>query len=196
MFDPCIACRRRLAKRAEGKLPRSQWARLEAHLSQCASCRRIDEADRALHMALSMGMMSTERISYDAAEAFDSRVIAMARSRPEQGWLARFIGWLLAGARGSAMLFTQIAGGALVAATVTAACLWFAVQPRPVMVKSSVVVSTHQTRNERWLHGPPAPLESLMDTPAPRAALLWTAPSHEDREAASTAKPDPHNNSF
>jgi hypothetical protein len=35
----------------------------------------------------------------------------------------------------------------------------------------------------RWQHSPPVPLEALLDAPSPRAAMLWTRPSHAERVA-------------
>lgn len=181
MFDACSVCRRRLARRAEGSLPRSQWARLEAHLSRCAYCRRIDEADRCLHMALSRSILSRSPMSRDAASAFDDRVLNMVLNQPQSLW-RRLLNGLLDRFRLDRYGFPssflgQLVGGAFVAASVTGSCLMFALQPSPAHGGTHPPHRQAQSVKLSWMHGPPVPLEALMETPSPRAAILWSHPS-------------------
>ena len=196
MFDSCSTCRRRLAKRAEGNLPRYQWAALEAHLNRCPTCRRIDEADRCLHMALSMRMMSSARLNHERAAAFDDRVLNLVTNQPRSPWrgfkdrLIARLRYLRMGAAG--MFMTQVAGGALVAASITAAAMLLAMPQygAPVHLGAEHGASAHsrQASNTRWVTGPPVPMETLLNSPTPRAALLWTEPASGEHATASTSK--------
>ncbi len=183
MFSACSVCRRRLAKRAEGVLPRTQWARLEVHLSGCRSCRRIDEADRAMHMILSRAHVLTRpaHLAYEAADAFDDRVLNLVLNQPRSWWQdwfddvrLRFRIWKR---NASSAFLTQAVGGALIAAAVTAACLIVAM--RPALLHSTTYSTYNSTAiNQPILSsnaplGPAVPLEALLNASAPRAAILW-----------------------
>lgn len=191
MFDACSACRRRLAKRSEGNLPRSQWARLEAHLCRCRACRRIDEADRALHMALSITMMAgpASRMSRDAAEAFDDRVLNMVLNQHRSLlsiWLEELVERLRRIKRSfESVYLTQFAGGAFAAAAVTAACLFVAMRPHVNPAHTGRTGSADTSVTMSFLNGPPVPLENLLDTASPRTALLWTRPARTTRRSVA-----------
>ena len=183
MFDGCAACRKRLARRSEGTLPRSQWGRLESHLSRCPACRRIDEADRALHLMLS-NARGAARMSYDAASAFDDRVVRLAlneRSPLWRAWLESILDQIrVLIASAPALFLGQVAGGAIAAAAITASCLLATLRP-PVPTHYGSIHEPNRdpqavTAAYNWLNAPPVPLESLLDSPAPRAAMLWTHP--------------------
>jgi hypothetical protein len=67
---------------------------------------------------------------------------------------------------------SQIAAGSLAAAAVTALCLVPTLHPEAADAQS-------QWQNRQANMGrvdPPVPLESLLQTSSPRAALLWTLP--------------------
>jgi hypothetical protein len=197
MFNSCAACRRRLARRAEGSLPRSQWAALEAHLTQCANCRRIDEVDRAMHLMLSRSQTTYGRMTSDAASAFDDRVLNQLLNQPKSLWrqlLEDLMDRLrLAQSSVAAMFIGQVAGGAIAAAAITTCGLLVAIQPHAIRKDVQVHNRPELSANERWLTGPPVPLEALLDSPSPRAAMLWTLPS---REAKVTEIDRKHTNSI
>lgn len=193
MFDRCRRWRQMLTQRAEGKLPDAQWIALEQHLACCARCRQSEDADRALRDALGRhpGMLETS-----AANAFDDRVLAALRetepviptpARPAlpagQGIPPR---WQAAH---PFSYLTQVAGGGLVAASVTMLVLLSSLHARspvaPRLDTPEVRAALSAARNE-----PPVPLESLLRSPAPRAALLWTAPGKEaDRPPRTSRAP-------
>src|SRR5436309_1004237 len=118
MFDRCRVWRQQLSRRADGSLPPARWGALEDHLAQCASCSAAAEADRAMQEVLSrhMGLLSQTQ-----ADAFDTRVLqAVALAPPGGGHLARLRRAVQN--RWNAMpltFFSQIASGALVAASLT-----------------------------------------------------------------------------
>ncbi len=181
MFSSCSMCRRRLARRAEGTLSRMHWASLEAHLSRCAECRRIDEADRAMHLMLSRSRTVSSRMTMDAASAFDDRVLDLVLNEPVslwRRWLDELKDRLRQACSSARFLFIgQVAGGALAAAVITTSCIVVAQHPYAAHHGDRVNNRPEVTANQRWLNGPPVPLEALLDSPSPRAAMLWTRPS-------------------
>lgn len=189
MFDTCRACRRRLARRAEGTLPRNQWARLEAHLFRCATCRRVDEADRALHMALSTSYLHYSACNRTTPDAFDDRVLNLVLNHPIPFWrvLLDSVFDKLAFFRNSVMnsVVSQMASGAIVAASITASCLMYTLHPTNTYKTPSHSVSRHQSLAVRWLSGPPVPIEALLDTPHPSEALLWTRPATDAKDVGT-----------
>lgn len=176
MFDPCRVWRKRLTRLLDGTLPLGEWAALEEHLSHCARCQKAQEADRSLRETSSLhtGLLST-----DAAAAFDDRVLRSLQNapRPRVSLLGRLgAHWQNFQARWNGQsfeFFTQLTGGALIAASVTAVCLLSALHPisnsTPVDQPDSTPAATAQ--NE-----PPVPLETLLQSASPRAALLWRTP--------------------
>ena len=177
MFDRCRVWRQELSRQTDGSLPLAQWGALENHLANCPSCRAAAEADHALHEILSC---HTGLLSPQQADAFDTRVLK-ALTPPAQNGLRASLARLLrtAQARWNAMpltFFSQIASGALVAASVTVVCVFSALRPAAPIERSGVdsenTAALHAAYNE-----PPVPLETLLEHPSPRAALLWTTPS-------------------
>jgi anti-sigma factor RsiW len=163
-----------LSEHADGTLSPVQWSKLEQHLTRCVRCRQAYEADNALQDVLGI---HTGLLDSNSARAFDDRVVA---ALADTGALSAVGGsrWTLAQrwaqARWEALPFpflTQVAGGGLVAASVTMLCLLTSLHARgPVETPPGNSGMVAVTRNE-----PPVPLESLLRNPAPRAALLWTS---------------------
>lgn len=195
MFDPCSTCRKRLAKRAEGALPRYQWAALEEHLSKCPACRRIDEADRALHLALSMRMTSAPPFNYERAQQFDDRVVHMLvqSSGPRwRDWLELLRHRVKDVFSSAASHFaSQIVVGAVSTAALIIVSLSFTTKAgnrhfNHTALRTNTFAST-QVFSLR--SGPPVPLEALLNNPAPVAAKLWSRPDSVEKQTAIAVKP-------
>jgi hypothetical protein len=183
VFDTCKACRRRLALRSEGRLPRSQWSRLEAHLAQCRDCRRIDEADRALHLALSRSHYSYFSMTRDRAEAFDDRVMNMVLNE-RQSLLSRLLEsladrWRILRRALADSMASQVAAGAVVAAA-GAAC-FLAISAHPGRLSYTHTPNYKQASLTRFLTSPPIPVSSLGSSDSPRQAILWAPPADNSR---------------
>ncbi len=178
MFSTCRYWRRKMTQWDEGTLPMWQWGRLEKHLAQCADCRLAQEADQALHEVLRThgGMLTSVR-----EREFDDKVLAAYYGKSEvkvsalHGLLVS-IGNRVTVRLPSLEFLLQLSGGALLAASVTAVFFLTAMHaPSPTSRSAAVGVENHQTFATR--NDPPVPLESLLQSQAPRAALLWTAPA-------------------
>lgn len=173
MFNRCRAWRRKLSLRADGALPIAQRGALEDHLARCPRCRAAEAADSALRSVLGIhtGMLDTE-----AARIFDQKVLtrveaARAAAGRRSAWNT-YRSW--AQARWNALpfaFFTQIAGGALVAASITALCLLPALHTGVSSDegKSGLRSGYNTPANSEA----PEPLEALLQSQKPRAALLW-----------------------
>ncbi len=173
MFDRCHAWRSLLTRRAEGVLSPSERALLEDHVAKCVSCRAAQQADDALH-ALSFSHDTTLPEGLD--RAFDDRIIAELRAlplsdTPTEGWRERVRGCFTCISFEFCM---QLAGGGLAAAAVTAFALVSALNPVSTPKNPSEYEVRSLSAAER--NEPPVPLESLFQSPAPRAAMLWAAP--------------------
>lgn len=189
MFDRCRRWRELLSRRADGALPMAQWGALEDHLARCPRCQAAAEADRIRESVL---REHTGMLDAASAQCLDNRILADLRQQPaSQPALLSYFTFptrMRAKHRQTSFGFlSQIIGGALVAASITALCLLSALQPTGSPAASRERVARHALiapeRNEL-----PVPLESLLRSPAPRAALLWTTPSaHKAKE--STPKP-------
>lgn len=170
MFDRCWRWRKRLQRRADGSLSARQVGALDDHLSQCARCRSVAAADRALRDTL---RTHTGLLEDCRAEAFDDRVVSLLHNRKAQPPVGRSLaGWLSTGIRRSQSLgfLYQIAAGATVAAGLTALCLTPALHP-------GAATTDYRISGAQPLPSPPPiPLESLLQTTSPTAALLWAAP--------------------
>ncbi len=194
MFNRCWRWRVLLARRSDGTITRSQWGSLQDHLVSCSSCRKLADADLALQAVFSS---RTPLLSPDAISAFDDRVVSAVtggrwRSVNQPSWLARqWQSWkiwqrLQARSRALPLAFlAQIGGGAVCAVAVTSLFLLPSLHPH-----TSVSAHTAQLRDvqaeamERA--NASVPMESLLQTPTPRAAMLWTAPQNgEIRHKAS-----------
>jgi anti-sigma factor RsiW len=177
MFDRCRVWRNKLTRLMEGSLPLNEWALLEEHLNRCSRCRQAQEADRSLR---EICRLHTGLPSKASARAFDDRVVTALRSPASPAF--SLTGWL--GAPGAQMrarwsglsfeFLTQLAGGALLAASVTAVCLLSALHPTE-SARSAAPPETSLTATVQ--NGPPVPLETLLQSASPRAALLWRTPS-------------------
>src|SRR5206468_3075787 len=109
----------------------------------------------------------------------DLRVAGAADALP-LGWRGR----VEACARSLSFEFCmQLAGGGLAAACITAFLVVSALNP----VSNEKNLSAYELRSlsstER--NEPPVPLESLFQSPTPRAAMLWAAPGRSVRPSGS-----------
>ncbi|HZO91392.1 MAG TPA: zf-HC2 domain-containing protein [Chthonomonadaceae bacterium] len=200
MSDRCRFWRRQLSRLADDTLPMAQRSALEDHLARCPRCRAAEEADRALREAL---RAQREALDATAANRFDNRVLVALRrsavpSSPAGPALLPRLLWVHLRLNVLPLEYlSQIACGALVAALLTALCLTSALHPAssgttgPDSPARGGLITVE--RNE-----PPVPLESLLQSPSPRAALLWTAPSAprtgrftRTRQSPKSGKPAP-----
>src|SRR5579862_286467 len=173
MFDRCGRWRRKLQRQADGTLSARQWGALDDHLSQCAGCRAIAEADRALRETV---RTHTGLLDQRAAAAFDDHVVAHVAL--ERGVRTRTSRRRMPGPRPesaarrapSVGFFSQIAAGACAAAAVTAVCLVPALHPAAARADWRMPI------REIVPSLPPVPLESLLQAASPCAALLWASP--------------------
>ncbi len=189
MFDPCRVWRQQLSRRADESLSPAQWGALEDHLAHCSSCRMSAEADQALHDVLSR---HTGLLSLQQANAFDTRVLKAVALSSTGGFRARWARLLTAAQnRWNAVpltFFSQIASGALVAASLTVICVFSALRPAGQVGANNPHPGAHPALTAAY-NEPPVPLESLLENPSPRAALLWTTPAeshsrHAEAEAS------------
>jgi hypothetical protein len=174
MFERCRAWRRKISQQADGTLSLAEWGALEDHLARCKRCQAAHEADCARQEFLGM---HTGTLPAVAARRFDEGVLAALRApvsetRPAGGGIL------------SLRLLAQIVSSGLVAASVTALCLSSALHPAESRAQGERDAFSTLRHNE-----PPIPLESLLQSPSPRAALMWTAPfpSHRRRFAPTSS---------
>jgi anti-sigma factor RsiW len=168
MFDRCWLWRRRLSRRADGKLPLRQWGALQAHLALCPQCHEAAMADQALREVLHI---HTGLPDAQATRALDDIVVAsvvpirvsLLAQRHAEPQRSNHHNWPL-------VYFVQIVGGGLTAAAITALFLVPALHPAADPSRPQSIPVGIERSN------PPVPLESLLQTASPRAALLWTAP--------------------
>lgn len=195
MSDRCSGWRLLLSRRADGDLSRYDSEALEDHLAGCRECREAARSDRELHLALTREDFS---LDHDSSRRIDDSIL-QALGIPERlTWrqrIARSLRELWARWEAVPNLYlTQMVGGTLAAASLTAVFLLTALHP--------VGYNTHRTGEIRKMaafhaSAPPVPLESLLDRPSPRAASLWTIPlqprpsqpASEDRPALPSSPP-------
>ena len=165
-------------------------------ISQAAkSCRTACNADGVLREVL----RQHDGLTNDGqGHRFDDRVIyrLQAAFKPARRPVFPFSVFALAGDErphtNSFGFATQVMGGVLVAATLTTICLLPALSFHSPVASHAHASLGHVAapRNE-----PPIPLEALLETPSPRAALLWGAPIrarfHHSSPAARPAAPRP-----
>ncbi len=173
MFDRCRAWRSLLNRRAEGALTPSERALLDDHLAKCAACRKADAAHQALH---DLCFARDSGLAAGSGRAFDDRVVTELRAlpledAPPRGWRGKV---RACSASLSFEFCMQLAGGGLAAAAVTAFALVSALNPVPAAKNLSAYEVRTISAAER--NEPPVPLESLFQSPTPRAAMLWAAP--------------------
>jgi hypothetical protein len=182
MFDRCRGWRYLMTRRAEGSLSVSERALLNEHIDKCAACRKAQAADEAL---LSIYIPADAGMPPGGARLFDDSVVTTLRSlppvaTPTMEWMERVR------ACSTSLSFefcVQLAGGALAAAAVTAFAIVSALNPVP----SSGALSAFESRSMKSMdrNEPPVPLESLLQSPAPRAAMLWAPPGRSPRRPAA-----------
>jgi hypothetical protein len=177
MFDRCRAWRSLLTRRAEGMLSPAERALLDDHVSKCKACQKIEAADSALQSIC----FSRDGGLAAGGRAFDDRVVAELRSFPLVEHRDRGLGAVVqaCSSRLSFEFCLQLAGGGLAAAAITAFVLVSALNP----VQSVKSLSAYEVRSmsSAEQNEPPVPLESLFQSPAPRAAMLWAAPGRSPR---------------
>ena len=181
MFDRCRAWRRLLSRRAEGRLTPSERALLDAHLSRCSPCRKVEAADISLRSAFSGAV---QHMTPRSARTFDDRVLQALRTQAEPVSATGF--WQRIGGLAPNLSFEfwgQLAGGALMAASVTAFFLVSALHPTPSARANSTSELTSLSIPEH--NAPPVSLESLFQSRSPRAALLWATPGASRRPGTS-----------
>lgn len=189
MFDRCRGWRRQLTRRADGSLPMAQWGALEDHLARCPQCHAAAEADAALR---DVCRIHTGVLDDASAESFDDRVLEALRGtgtpafaapvHEPTGFLARWRAALPFG------FLTQITGGAVVAAGITALCLSATLRPAAPSARGNNGGNGHSARSMAARNEPPVPLESLLRTPSPRAALLWTTPANAPTDRSQSSQ--------
>jgi hypothetical protein len=182
MFDRCRVWRSLLTRRAEGALSPGQRAVLDDHILKCARCRATRDADDALHAfgaAPGASLPLEHESPFDDSVIRDLRVAGAADELPA-GWRGR----VQACARSLSFEFCmQLAGGGLAAACVTAFLVVSALNP----VSNEGRLSAYELRSISAIgrNEPPVPLESLFQSPSPRAAMLWAAPGRSLRPVAT-----------
>lgn len=176
MFDRCRHWRHKLTLYTDGLLPESQITALELHIAHCSSCRSASEADIALHEALLLHRGLPDLIEADTFnESVLSRLRATLTARRERVWLARL--------RSGVPFLNQMMGGALFSTAFAGLCLF--VNLHATLKRDSTLGATSPTR---LVASPPVPLSSLLQTPTPRAAMLWSSPERNDK-APKAGKP-------
>ena len=180
-----------LARRADSALSATQWGALQDHLASCDHCRLLAQADDSLHEVLGR---HTALLRPEAARAFDDRVIAAltltnTRRVPTLAFSARSAQWGFKwNARLRALpldLMAQIGGGAVLAVCLTSFFLIPALHsgtPARARLVSDKLAHENLERAEV-----PVSMESLLNTRAPRAAMLWTSPGEHKIRHAPTA---------
>lgn len=178
MFNRCWRWRVLFARRSDGSITPSQWGTLQDHLVSCASCRKIAEADNALQAAFDH---HAPRLTSESVAAFDNRVVATVlsgslRTAPQPFWLLRQWKRMQMHTRALQLSFlAQLGGGAVFAVALTSFFLLPALHSHPpVSARAAQMLETQAQDRERA--DASIPMESLLQTPTPRAALLWTNP--------------------
>lgn len=168
MFESCRTWQRRLTLYGEGSLPPSQKSQLLLHLSRCPQCQKAMEADEALrdfHETLQITSTSN-------GSEFEHRVLE--RLSAPLPLLERVLNRV----RHGAQYMQQLLSGAIVAAALTGFCFFVTLHAPPQRTKthlSETPLLPRSVQNE-----PPVPLSTLLQSPTPRAALLWTSPQAEN----------------
>jgi hypothetical protein len=154
---------------------------LDEHVRKCAACRERRDADDALRVLASEPLAG---LVPDRAQLFDDSVIRDLRAAGADDELPK--GWrgpVRACARSLSFEFCmQLAGGGLAAASITGFLVVSALNPAANERKLSPYELRAISAVER--NEPPVPLESLFQSPSPRAAMLWAAPGRSPRPAA------------
>ncbi len=178
-LDGCARWQSLLTRRADGKIPATQWGLLQDHLANCPRCQIAAQADDALHTVLGL----REHTYATDAHAFDARVLSTLslapRPRPAfAGLRTRIV--KAANTRCQALPFdfvAQLGGGAVAAAGLTCFFLISALHSHSSRSLTGAAADrlARQSLQRSVL---PVPLEALLNAPSPRAAMLWTRPAH------------------
>ena len=183
MFNRCWRWRALLARRADGKLTPAQEGMLREHLDRCDQCRPVADADDALHDVL--GICSAP-LAADKARMFDDRVVA-ALNAPARAPRIFLVMWtryrhtILARWRTLPFDFiAQVGGGALAAVTLTSFFLLPALHSGTPEQARAALLSEKLARDSARRSALPVPMETLLNTPSPRAAMLWTIPGRRN----------------
>ena len=193
MFNRCWRWRVLFARRSDGTITPSQWGLLQDHLAACAACRKIADADSALQ---SISNYHMPQLTREAASAFDDRVVSLAlsgalRIAPQPSRLLRHWKRIQLQARTLPLAFmAQIGSGAVVAVTLTSFFLLSALHSHPPVSARAAQMLEHQAQ-DRERADAAIPMEALLQTPTPRAALLWTNPQPARHRAKTPQANEP-----
>lgn len=177
MFDCCRAWFNRLARGAGRALPFAESGAVEDHAAQRRECPAADEVSDVLR-----GVLQRPASLGDAEDvrAFDYRVVRGVREPvpPALSLPARILAALQQAHRSEftarpVVFLTQLAGGAVFAASLTLLCFLSAVRATPTGVNASVAGPAPITQPESVLR---VPIDALLDGPMPRSAELWVTP--------------------
>ncbi len=173
MCEPCRIWAGTLLRAVDNDLPPRLRSRFNTHVARCARCRA----------AYAQTLCISSKLSSQAAQGpltlgpnFDDFVVRALATAPPPSLLERLRSALLCRWRQWDALpnsfFYQIAAGAVAASALTGLVLLSSL--RPGSPSSAAAAASAATSLES---APPAPLESLLQSPHPNAALLWSAPA-------------------
>jgi len=183
MFDRCRRWRPLLNRRADEGLSPSEQQELNAHLVCCEACRKCAAADNTLRhvMGVHTGLLDPTR-----AKSLDDRIVAAMTQLPSSAMQNTGFGGSRRWSNRLPFPFLgQLMAGGLVAASLTMISLFGTLHPnQPPVSDAPAQTITQQSQ-------PPIPLEALLESPSPRAALLWrTAPNRAKPETSRKPEPD------
>ncbi len=171
MFETCRTWRKRLTLYSEGSLPLNHQPRLLLHLAHCSQCQKAMEADEALrdfHSKSHFGGASGGTSEFE-------RSVLERLSAPLPA-ITRFLNRI----RSSAQYVQQLLSGAIIAAALTGFCFFVTLHAPPQRTKTRL--SETPLMSQSVHHEPPLPLSTLLQSPTPRAAMLWTPPTRVESE--------------
>ncbi len=176
MSEKCKIWQQKLDDCEDGVLPPEEWGTLEDHLAHCPLCSERFKANSVFKMEVET---SVSELSAAASNQFDNSVLSAIKSdisiiHPSLKPSYHITGWFRDQIRRSTFAFLgQMAGGALIAACITTFCLTITIQPA---VKTRETTRMLQDTNPISAIAPthPVPMESLLITPSPKSALLWS----------------------
>ncbi len=188
MFDTCRDWQQKLDESEHCVLPIEVWGALEDHCAHCEECSARLRADS--QFKLQVGKAVGE-LSPAESNLFDAGVLSQI-SLPDtesDEFIAsgfNFRTWLKDQIQRSSFAFLgQLAGGVVVASCLTAFCLSAAIQPAYKAHETTHMLQDSKPQAAN-LANHPVPMESLLVTPSPKAALLWSK-----TPPAASVSPDP-----
>lgn len=178
MFNRCRKWRKLLNRDMEGKLSIPEQTLLREHLAICDSCSKRFNADLALRSIASNPTPSAHHL--DPAHFDEMIIMRLRQPLPSQSALppVRIFHWLHGKTNG---FYAQVFSGTVAAAGITGLLMLSALQPRVTRTTPTsppIEFSQNVTHNS-----PPVPLETLLRTRTPRAAMFWSPTSKENRIA-------------